>query len=58
MMERMVQEELNIFKKSLNEFDSRIKFNYESNKENIAILHKKVSLRNGKVFTDAHLKTC
>ena len=50
------EEELKIFLKSLNEFDPSIKFTYESNKESIAFLDIKVSLRNGKVFTDVYVK--
>ena len=45
------EEQLKIFLNSLNEFDPYIKFTYESNKESIAFLDIKVSLRNGKVFT-------
>ena len=41
---------------SLNEFDPCIKFTCESNKESIAFLDIKVSLRNGKVFTILHIK--
>ena len=44
------EEELKFFLKSLNEFDPWIKFTYESNKESIAFLDTKVSLRNGKVL--------
>ena len=50
------EEELNIFLKSLNEFDPCIKFTYESNKESIAFLDINVSLINGKVFTDVYVK--
>ena len=50
------EEDLNIFLKSLNEFDPCIKFTYESNKEGIAFLDMKVSLINGKVFTDVYIK--
>ena len=49
-------EELNIFLKSLNEFDTSIKFTYESNKESITFLDIKISLRNGKVFTGVCVK--
>ena len=41
---------------SLNEVDPCIKFTYESDKESIALLDIKVSLRNGKVFTDLYIK--
>ena len=50
------EEELNIFLKSLNEFNPVTKFIYESNKESITFLATKVSLRNGKVFTDVNVK--
>ena len=50
------EEKLKIFLNSLNEFDPCIKFTYESNKESIAFLDIKVSLRNGKVFTDLYVK--
>ena len=52
------EEGLKIFLKSLNEFDPSlpIKFTSESNKESIAFLDIKVSLRNGKVFTDVYVK--
>ena len=50
------EKELNIFLKSLNEFDPCIKFTYESNKESIAFLDINVSLINGKVFTDVYVK--
>ena len=50
------EEELNIFLKGLDEFDPCTKFTYESNKESIAFLAIKVSLRNGKVFTDVFVK--
>ena len=43
------EEKLKIFLNSLNEFDTCIKFTYESDKESIAFLDMKVSLRNGKV---------
>ena len=42
--------------KSLDEFDPCIKFTYESNKESIAFLDIKVSLRKGKVFTEVYVK--
>ena len=51
------EEEREIFLKSLNEFDPCITFTYESNKESIAFLDIKVSLRNGKVFTDVYVKS-
>ena len=41
---------------SLNEFDPFIKSIYESKKESIAFLYMKVSLRNGKFFTDVCVK--
>ena len=44
------------FLKILREFDPYIKFTYESNKENIVFLHIKVTLRNGKILTDAYVK--
>ena len=50
------KEKLKIFLNSLNEFDPCIKFTYESDKESIAFLDIKVSLRNGKVFTDLYVK--
>ena len=50
------EEELNIFLKYLNEFAPCIKFTYESNKESIAFLDTKVSLRNGMDFTDVNVK--
>ena len=50
------EEDRNIFLKSLNEFDPCVKFTYESNKEIIAFLDIKVSLINGKVFTDVYVK--
>ena len=50
------EEELKSFLKSLTEFDPCIKFTYESNKESIVFLDIKVSLRNGKVFTDVYVK--
>ena len=43
--------------KNLNEFDPCIKFTYASNKERIAFLDIKLSLRNGKVFIDVHVKS-
>ena len=43
------EEKLKIFLNSLNEFDTCIKFTHESDKESIAFLDMKVSLRNGKV---------
>ena len=49
-----VEEALNIFLKSLNEFDPCIKFTYEFNKGSFFDI--KVSLRNGKVFTHVHVK--
>ena len=42
--------------KSLNKFDPRIKFTYDPNKQSIAFIDKKVSLRNGKFFTDLCVK--
>ena len=42
--------------KSLNEFHTCIKFTCESNKESIAFLDIKVSLRSDKVFTDVYIK--
>ena len=45
------EEELNIFLKSLNEFDACINVTYESNKENITFLDIKIGLRNTKVIT-------
>ena len=48
--------QLKTFLNSLNEFDPCIKFTCESNKESIAFLDIKVSLRNGKVFTILHIK--
>ena len=50
------EEEINIFLKRLNEFDPCIKFTYESNKESIAFFDLKLTLRNGKVFTDVYVK--
>ena len=50
------KEKLKIFLNSLNEFDPCIKFTYESDKESIEFLDIKVSLRNGKVFTDLYVK--
>ena len=50
------EEKLKIFLNRLNEFDPCIKFTYESNKESIVFLDNKVSLRNGKVFTDLYVK--
>ena len=44
------------FLKNLNEFDPCVKFTYDSNKENIVFLEIKVSLVNGKVFTDLKVK--
>ena len=41
---------------SLNEFDPCITCTNESDKESIAFLDIKVSLRNGKVFTDLYIK--
>ena len=52
----MVRNNLTFFLKSLNEFDTCIKFTCESNKESIAFLDIKVSLRNGKVFADMYVK--
>ena len=43
------EEKLKIFLNSLNEFDTCINFTYESDKESIAFLDMKDSLRNGKV---------
>ena len=47
------EKEFNTFLKILNELDLCIKFTYESNTENL-FLNIKVSLRNGKVFTDVY----
>ena len=52
----MVQKNFRFFLKSLNQLDPRIKFTYESDKESIAFLDIKVSLRHGKVFTDLYFK--
>ena len=56
MRKNMVRKNVKFFLKSLDEFDPCIKFTYESNKESIAFLDIKVSLRNGKVFTDVYVK--
>ena len=45
------------FLKRLNQFDPCINFTYESNKESVVFLDLKVSLRNGKVFTDVCVKS-
>ena len=52
----MVKKNLRFFLNSLNEFDPCIMFTYESNKESIALPDIRVSLRNGKVFTDLYFK--
>ena len=52
----MVRKNLRFFLNSLNEFDPCIMFTYESNKESIALPDIRVSLRNGKVFTDLYFK--
>ena len=51
-----MKKNLRFFLNSLNEFDPCIMFTYESNKESIALPDIRVSLRNGKVFTDLYFK--
>ena len=53
---RMVKKKFNIFLKNLNELSPCITFTYEPNKENTVFLDIKVSLRNGKVYTDVYVK--
>ena len=50
------EEKITVFLNSLNEFNPCIKFTYESDKESIVFLDIKVSLRNGKVFTDLYVQ--
>ena len=41
----------------LNEFDTDIKFTYESSKESTAFLDLKVSIKNSKIITDLYVKS-
>ena len=50
------EKELNIFFKSLNEYDPCIKFTYESNKENVVFLLIKITFGNGKVVADMYVE--
>ena len=53
---RMAKKKFYIFLKNLNELSPCITFTYEPNKENTVFLDIKVSLRNGKVYTDVYVK--
>ena len=44
------------FLADLNNYNSHVKFTYESNKENISFLDLKVSLCDGKLTTDLHVE--
>ena len=51
-----IEQELQTFLRSLNEFHTDIEFTYELSKESIAFLDLKVSVKNSKIITDFYLK--
>ena len=53
----MVKKNERFFLKSLNDFHPYIKFTYESNRESVAFLDIKVSLRTKKVLTGLYVKS-
>ena len=50
------EENLQLFLTDLNNYNSQIKFTYEFNKEHISFLDLKVTLCDGKLTTDLHVK--
>ena len=50
------EEKLELFLTDLNNYNPHIKFTYEFNKEHISFLDLKVSLCDGKLTTDLHVK--
>ena len=50
------EEQLNLFLKDLNEFSPDLKFTYKTSQNSINFLDLNVSLKNGAIFTDLHIK--
>ena len=50
------EEQFNLFLKVINEFHSNLKFTYETSQNSVNFLDLNVSLKDGAIFTDLHIK--
>ena len=50
------EEQLNLFLKYLNEFHPNLKFTYQTSQNSVDFLDLRVSLKDGAIFTDLHIK--